>query len=51
VVASVNGIINRCRLSDISVQTRASRGWALMKLDEGDKVRTATIMPGAGAEA
>jgi DNA gyrase subunit A len=51
VVASVNGIINRCRLSAIAVQSRTSRGVALMKLDEGDKVRTATILPGAGAAA
>jgi hypothetical protein len=47
VAASMNGIINRFRLQDISVQSRQSRGTRLLKLDEGDKVRTAAILPGA----
>jgi DNA gyrase subunit A len=55
VVASVNGVINRCRLSDVVVQSRASRGVGVIKLDRkdgdkmaaDDKVRTATILPGA----
>jgi hypothetical protein len=55
VVASVNGVINRCRLSDVVVQSRTSRGVGVIKLDRkdgdkmatDDKVRTATLLPGA----
>ncbi len=49
VVATENGIINRCAVSAVTLMTRASRGWPLLRLDEGDKVRATAILPGSAA--
>jgi len=50
VVASEAGVINRCRVSAVTLQKRSARGSRLMKLDEGDAVRAVCILPGLVGE-
>lgn len=49
-VGSRGGVVTRFAAADVSVQTRGSRGVALMAVDEGDSVAVATVVP-AGARA
>jgi DNA gyrase subunit A len=50
-VATANGMMARCRSSAVPIiRTRNAKGWALVKLDEGDKVRVSALLPAYAAE-
>ena len=49
VVATENGVLSRCRLSQVRITGRGARGVRLVKLVDGDTVRTLTILAGGGS--
>ena len=49
VVATENGVISRCRVSEVRITGRSARGVRLVKLVDGDTVRTLTLLPGGGS--
>eukprot|EP00271_Cylindrocystis_brebissonii_P002631 TRINITY_DN1339_c0_g2_i1.p1 TRINITY_DN1339_c0_g2~~TRINITY_DN1339_c0_g2_i1.p1 ORF type:complete len:555 (+),score=134.75 TRINITY_DN1339_c0_g2_i1:716-2380(+) len=51
VIASHGGILNRFRVNDIPVQSRAARGVFVMKLQEGDFVKAVSLVPSATSES
>ncbi|CAM6095059.1 unnamed protein product [Calypogeia fissa] len=47
VVGSHQGILNRLRVRDISAQSRAAKGVRLMKLEDGDEVKSVSLLTGS----
>ncbi|KAL3698671.1 hypothetical protein R1sor_012747 [Riccia sorocarpa] len=46
VVGSHQGILNRLRVRDISVQSRTAKGVRIMRLEEGDEVKSVSLLTG-----
>lgn len=50
VVGSNNGIINRLRVRDISIQSRTAKGVKIMRIESGDKVSSVSVLTSADEE-
>jgi DNA gyrase/topoisomerase IV subunit A len=45
VVATVDGKISRCRVSEVRITKRTARGVKLVRLEGEDRVRAVTLLP------
>ncbi|CAI9102730.1 OLC1v1001048C1 [Oldenlandia corymbosa var. corymbosa] len=51
VLVSQSGTVNRIKVRDISIQSRFARGVILMRLDHTGKIKSASLISGAEADA